>query len=268
MTQHPLSIDTIYNMDCIEGMQLLPDKCIDAIIADLPYGVLNKGNKSSQWDKMIPLEALWEQYNRIAKKGCPIILFSQGMFTAKLIMSQPDKWRYNLVWEKDRVSGHLNARRMPLRQHEDIVVFYDSQPVYNPQMRPCLPAERNHTRRDVETFTNRCYGSLKAVPVRITDDKYPTSVLHFPKEHRKGCFYHPTQKPVALVEYLIKTCSNPGDLILDNAIGSGTTAVAAVNTGRHFIGYEIMSEYCEIANQRITSAITNAQPTHNQSHNQ
>lgn len=113
MTQHPLSIDIIHNMDCLEGMKLLPDKCIDAIIADLPYGVLNKGNKSSQWDKMIPLEALWEQYNRIAKKGCPIILFSQGMFTAKLIMSQPDKWRYNLVWKKDRVSGHLNARRMP-----------------------------------------------------------------------------------------------------------------------------------------------------------
>lgn len=264
MTQHPLSIDIIHNMDCLEGMKLLPDKCIDAIIADLPYGVLNKGNKSSQWDKMIPLEALWEQYNRIAKKGCPIILFSQGMFTAKLIMSQPDKWRYNLVWEKDRVSGHLNARRMPLRQHEDIVVFYDSQPVYNPQMRPCLPSERNHTRRYVETFTNRCYGSMKAVPVRIADDKYPTSVLHFPKEHRKGCFYHPTQKPVALIEYLIKTYSNPGDLILDNAIGSGTTAVAAVNTGRHFIGYEIMPEYCKIANQRITSAITNTQPTHNQ----
>ena len=142
MTQHPLSVDIIHNMDCLEGMKLLPDKCIDAIIADLPYGVLNKGNKSSQWDKMIPLEALWEQYNRIAKKGCPIILFSQGMFTAKLIMSQPDKWRYNLVWEKDRVSGHLNARRMPLRQHEDIVVFYDSQPVYNPQMRPCLAQSR------------------------------------------------------------------------------------------------------------------------------
>lgn len=260
--------DTIYNMDCLEGMKSLPDNCIDAIIADLPYGVLNKGNKAAGWDRMIPLDLLWEQYNRIAKPGCPIILFSQGMFTARLIMSQPDKWRYNLVWEKDRVSGHLNARRMPLRKHEDIVVFYDSQLVYNPQMRPCLPSERNHTRRDVEKFTNRCYGSMKAVPVRIADDKYPTSILKFPKEHRKGCFYHPTQKPVALLEYLIRTYSNPGDLILDNAIGSGTTAVAAINTGRHFIGYEIVPEYCDIAKQRIDQAITNNQtiiePNNNQ----
>lgn len=176
------------------------------------------------------------------------------MFTASLIMSQPKKWRYNLVWEKDRVSGHLNAKRMPLRKHEDIVVFYDRQPVYNPQMRPCLPSERNHRRRDVGTFTNRCYGSMRATPVRIADDKYPTSVISIPKEHRKGCFFHPTQKPVALVEYLIKTYTNPGDIVLDNAIGSGTTAVAAINTGRHFIGYETVPEYCAIAEKRIKEA--------------
>lgn len=248
--------DVIHNADCLIGMRELPDNSIDAIIADLPYGVLNRGNKAATWDRMIPLDLLWEQYNRIAKPGCPIILFSQGIFTARLIMSQPKKWRYNLVWEKDRVSGHLNAKRMPLRKHEDIVVFYDRQPVYNPQMSPCLPSERNHTRRDVERFTNRCYGSMRAVPVRIADDKYPTSVIRIPKEHRKGCFYHPTQKPVALVEYLIRTYTNPGALILDNAIGSGTTAVAAINTGRHFIGYEIVPEYCEIANKRIREAIT------------
>lgn len=128
--------DIIHNMDCLVGMRELPDHCIDAVIADLPYGVLNRGNKAAAWDRIIPLDLLWEQYNRIAKPGCPIILFSQGMFTASLIMSQPKKWRYNLVWEKDRVSGHLNAKRMPLRKHEDIVVFYDRQPVYNPQMRP------------------------------------------------------------------------------------------------------------------------------------
>lgn len=260
--------DTIYNMDCLEGMKSLPDNCVDAIIADLPYGVLNKGNKDAGWDRMIPLDLLWEQYNRIAKRGCPIILFSQGMFTARLIMSQPDKWRYNLVWEKDRVSGHLNAKRMPLRKHDDIVVFYDRQPVYNPQMRPCLPSERNHSRRDVEKFTNRCYGNMKAVPVRIADDKYPTSILSFPKEHRKGCFYHPTQKPVALLEYLIRTYSNPGDLILDNALGSGTTAVAAINTGRHFIGYETVPEYCDIARRRIDQAITNNRTINEHNHNQ
>lgn len=243
-------------MDCLEGMTDIPDKSIDAIIADLPYGVLNRGNKAEEWDRMIPLDRLWEQYNRIAKSGCPIILFAQGMFTARLIMSQPKKWRYNLVWEKDRVSGHLNSKRMPLRRHEDIVVFYDKQPVYNPQMRPCLPSERNHSRRDVESFTNRCYGNMKAVPVRMADDKYPTSIIAIPKEHRKGRFYHPTQKPVALIEYLIRTYTNPGDLIIDNAIGSGTTAVAAINTDRHFIGYEIVPEYCQIANDRITQALT------------
>lgn len=246
--------DIIHNMDCLVGMRELPDHCIDAVIADLPYGVLNRGNKAAAWDRIIPLDLLWEQYNRIAKPGCPIILFSQGMFTASLIMSQPKKWRYNLVWEKDRVSGHLNAKRMLLRKHEDIVVFYDRQPVYNPQMRPCLPSERNHRRRDVGTFTNRCYGSMRATPVRIADDKYPTSVISIPKEHRKGCFFHPTQKPVALVEYLIKTYTNPGDIVLDNAIGSGTTAVAAINTGRHFIGYETVPEYCAIAEKRIKEA--------------
>lgn len=249
-----MKIDTIHNIDCLVGMRELPDNSIDAIIADLPYGVLNRGNKSAAWDRIIPLDLLWEQYNRIAKPSCPIILFSQGMFTANLIMSQPRKWRYNLVWEKDRVSGHLNAKRMPLRKHEDIVVFYDSLPVYNPQMRPCLPSERNHSRREVSTFTNRCYGNMLATPMRMADDKYPTSVLQFPKEHRKGCFFHPTQKPVALVEYLIRTYTNPGDIVLDNAIGSGTTAVAAINTGRHFIGYEIAEEYCIIAEKRIKEA--------------
>lgn len=247
--------DKVYNMDCLEGMALMPDSSVDAIIADLPYGVLNRQNKSAKWDKMIPLDLLWEQYNRIAKVDAPIILFSQGAFTARLIMSQPNKWRYNMVWVKDRVSGHLNAGRMPLRQHEDIVVFYDRLPVYHPQMRPCSPNERNHIRRDPVEFTNRCYGKMKAVPVRMADDKYPTSVIYIPKEHKTGAFYHPTQKPVALVEYLIRTYTDEGDLVLDNAIGSGTTAVAAINTGRHFIGFDIEPEYCNIARMRINQAM-------------
>lgn len=250
-----IEMDTVYNMDCIEGMALMPDKSVDAIIADLPYGVLNRNNKSAQWDKMIPLESLWEQYNRIAKPDAPIILFSQGAFTARLIMSQPKKWRYNLVWVKDRVSGHLNAGRMPLRQHEDIVLFYDRLPVYHPQMRPCSPKERNHSRCDPVEFTNRCYGKMKAVPVRMADDKYPTSVIFMPKEHKTGAFYHPTQKPVALLEYLIRTYTDEEDLVLDNAIGSGTTAVAAINTGRHFIGFDIETDYCDIARMRINQAM-------------
>ena len=140
---------------------------------------------------------------------------------------------------------------MPLRQHEDILVFYKKQPAYHPQMTPCPPERRNHGRRKTEGFTNRCYGTMKLSPVRIADDKYPTSVIFMPKEHKKGAFYHPTQKPVALMEYLIRTYTDEGDVVLDNCIGSGTTAVAAIRTGRHYIGFEIEQAYCEIAERQI-----------------
>lgn len=247
-------IDIIYNEDCMQGMERIADGSIDAVITDLPYGVLNRSNRSARWDKPLPFEPLWEHYLRITKPNSPIILFGQGKFTASLIMSCPELWRYNLVWQKDRVSGHLNANRMPLRQHEDIVVFYRKMPVYHPQMRPCEPSERNHSRRDPVVFTNRCYGNMKAVPVRIADNKYPTSVIRVPKEHKTGSFFHPTQKPVALIEYLIRTYTDEGAIVLDNCIGSGTTAVAAIRTDRHFIGFEADREYYEITKRRIQAA--------------
>lgn len=246
-----IETDRIYLMDCLEGMSRMAAGSVDAVIADLPYGVLNRRNKSAQWDQKIPLEPLWEQYRRITKPGSPIILFGQGLFSARLMLSQPKMWRYNLVWQKDRVTGHLNAKRMPLRQHEDILVFYERQPVYHPQMTPCPPERRNHGRRRTDGFTNRCYGTMKLSPVRIADDKYPTSVIFMPKEHRTGAFYHPTQKPVALLEYLIRTYTNEGDVVFDNCIGSGTTAVAAIRTGRHYIGFEVDPAYHEIAERRI-----------------
>lgn len=246
-----IETDNIYNMDCLEGMSLMADGSVDAVIADLPYGMLNRSNPSANWDKQIPLELLWKHYLRITKPQSPIILFGQGLFSAKLMLSQPRMWRYNLVWQKDRVTGHLNANRMPLRQHEDILVFYKKQPVYHPQMTPCLPEQRNHGRRKTEGFTNRCYGTMRLSPVRMADDKYPTSVVCIPKEHKRGAFYYPTQKPVALVEYLIRTYTDEGDIVLDNCIGSGTTAVAAIRTGRHYIGFEIEQAYCEIAERRI-----------------
>lgn len=246
-----IETDNIYNMDCIEGMKLMADGSVDAVIADMPYGVLNKNNGAAHWDRQIPFDALWEQYRRITKPESPIILFAQGIFSARLMLSQPKMWRYNLVWQKDRVTGHLNANRMPLRQHEDILVFYDRQPVYHPQMTPCPPERRNHGRRKTEGLTNRCYGVSKPVQVRIADDKYPTSIIAVPKEHKAGTFYHPTQKPVALIEYLIRTYTNEGDIVLDNCIGSGTTAVAAIRTGRHYIGFDIEPAYCEIARKRI-----------------
>lgn len=250
-----IETDKIYHMDCIEGMRLMADGSVDAVIADLPYGMLNHKNKAARWDRQIPLEPLWEQYLRVTKPESPIILFAQGMFTAELLLSQPRIWRYNLVWQKDRVTGHLNTKRMPLRQHEDIIVFYKRQPVYHPQMTPCLPERRNHGRRKTEGFTNRCYGEMKLSPVRIADDKYPTSVIFMPKEHKRGAFYHPTQKPVALMEYLIRTYTDKGAVVLDNCIGSGTTAVAAIRTGRHYIGFETEKAYCEIAERRIREEI-------------
>lgn len=246
-----IETDHIYHMDCLKGMNQMADNSVDAIIADLPYGVLNSKNHSAVWDKQLPLDLLWEQYLRITKPESPIILFSQGMFTAKLMLSQPQMWRYNLVWHKDRVTGHLNANRMPLRQHEDIIIFYRHQPVYHPQMKPSLPEQRNHSRRKTEGFTNRCYGKTELSPIRMADDKYPTSVITIPKEHRKGTFYHPTQKPVALLEYLIRTYTDEKDIVLDNCIGSGTTAVAAIRTGRHYIGFETEKSYYEIAQKRV-----------------
>lgn len=246
-----ISEDHIYHMDCLEGMREMADGSVDAVIADLPYGVLNSRNVAAGWDRQLPLEALWREYLRITKPESPVILFAQGLFSARLMLSQPALWRYNLVWHKDRVPGHLNANRMPLRQHEDIIVFYKRQPVYHPQMTPCPPERRNHGRRKTEGFTNRCYGEMRLSPVRVADDKYPTSVIFVPKEHQRGAFYHPTQKPVALLEYLILTYTDEGALVLDNCIGSGTTAVAAIRTGRHYIGFETEQAYCEIAERRI-----------------
>lgn len=245
-----IETDNIYNMDCIEGMKLMADGSVNAVIADMPYGVLNKNNGAAHWDRQIPLDALWEQFRRITKPESPIILFAQGIFSARLMLSQPKMWRYNLVWQKDRVTGHLNANRMPLRQHEDIIVFYDRQPVYHPQM-TYKPEKKNHPRGMFKRITNRCYGAMKPTPSHISDWKYPTSVIPIPKEHKTGAFYHPTQKPVALMEYLIRTYTNEGDVVLDNCIGSGTTAVAAVRTGRHYIGFDIEPAYCEIARKRI-----------------
>lgn len=248
-----MEIDRIYQGDCLELIKQLPDKSIDCIICDPPYEVLNKNNKDAQWDRIIPFDELWQQYERVAKDNAAIILFAQGMFTARLMMSNPKLWRYNLIWQKGcRCSGFLNAKKMPLREHEDIVVFYRKQPTYNPQMTKCLPHERNHSRgRQQGEQTNRCYGEFGKAEDIITDLKYPKSILNFNRPHPQ---IHPTQKPVALIQYLIKTFSNENDLILDNCIGSGTTAVAAIKEKRHFIGMELNKEYYDIACKRVKEA--------------
>lgn len=254
-----LEINKIYNQDCIEGMKNIDDKSIDMICCDLPYEVLNKNNQSAQWDKIIPFGKLWEQYERIIKDDGVIVLFGSGMFSAQLMMSNPGLWRYNLIWEKDRPTGFLNARRMPLRNHEDIMVFYKKLGTYNPQME-YNPDKRNHARGNGEhKLTNRCYGDMVEGTDNITDYKFPKSVIKIKKEHKCEGNEHPTQKPVELIEWLVKTYSNEGDLILDNCMGSGTTAVACVNTNRNFIGFEITPEYFELANNRIMTILNDKQ---------
>lgn len=229
--------------DCLELMRDIPDGSVDMICCDLPYGVLHRNNPHAQWDNIIPFEPLWDQYERIIKDNGAIVLFAQGMFTAQLMMSNPKLWRYNLVWDKCRVTGFLNARRMPMRCHEDICVFYKSLPTYNPQMEKCEPHQRNHSRgKQDKEQTNRCYGSFGKAEDVITDEKYPRSIVRtygndyngrtyesvprvdstvpdgfklprsiisIKKEHESTVF-HPTQKAVELVRWLIRTYTNEG----------------------------------------------------------
>lgn len=201
--------NTLHCGDCLKVMPHIANKSIDMILCDLPYQVLHKDNPNAQWDRIIPFEPLWEQYNRIIKDNGAIILFAQGMFTAQLMMSNPKMWRYNLVWDKVLKTGFLNANRMPLRQHEDICVFYKQLPTYNKQMVKCDPHKRNHTKGNGKhPQKNSCYGTFVEVPTIVSDEKYPTSIISVSKEHKIGHFLHPTQKPVALIQYLIRTYSN------------------------------------------------------------
>ena len=217
------------------------------VLCDLPYGLTQ-----NKLDIRIPFEPLWEQYKRITKDNAAIVLFAQGLFFVDLVQSNRKMYRYDLVWDKCLVSGFLNANRMPLRQHEQIAVFYKKQPTYNPQMsigKPLHSKGKNYSKKDI---VNNNYGEFHA-----TDDdragcteKYPTSIVKVAKPH-PSVAVHPTEKPVALLEYLIKTYSNDGDVILDNCMGSGSTGVACVNTGRSFVGIELDEKYYGVAVERI-----------------
>lgn len=211
--------NNIYLGDCLDLMTGIADESIDAIICDLPYQVLHKDNPNAQWDRMIPFQPLWAQYERIIKPNGAIILFAQGMFTSDLMQSNRKLWRYNLIWDKGRGTGFLNANRMPMRCHEDICVFYKQLPVYNPQMGI---GEPNHSQGKLEhPRTNNCYGQFKTgrtydydkqirkvAPTR-PNEKFPQSIIHIQKEHETTVF-HPTQKPVDLLRYLIRTYSQMG----------------------------------------------------------
>ena len=233
--------------NCLEKMKEIPNKSIDMICVDLPYE-----QTKNAWDCMIPFEPLWEQYSRIIKDNGAIVLFGNGMFTAKLMMSNPNMWRYNLVWDKVIAGGFLNANRMPLRRHEDICVFYKKLPVYNPQKTIGKPNHSRGTPMKVGSKINNNYGDYGWVDNReeLGNLKHPTSIITISKDH-PSIMKHPTQKPVELLEWLIKTYTNEGDLVLDSCMGSGTCGIACRNTNRNFIGIEVNEEYFSLAVSRI-----------------
>lgn len=226
-------------------MALLDPKSVDLVLTDLPYGITR-----NRWDCPIDLPAMWDCLNRVAKDNCIFVFFGNGMFTADLMQSNRAWWRYNLIWQKTQPSGFLNAKKMPLRTHEDIIVFYGgSHTVYNAQKTTgnARKSARRGDSSDYPTATN--YGSYGANCYDSTE-RYPTSILKFKKDVQTS-HLHPTQKPVALLSYLIKTYSNEGDVVLDFTMGSGSTGVACAATGRRFVGIEKDPAYFAIASKRL-----------------
>lgn len=238
----------LYLGDCLEIMKQIPDSSVDMILCDLPYGVTAK----NKWDTIIPYEPLWREYKRVIKDNGAIILFGQDKFTAETMLSNKKMHRYNLIWKKVLPSGFLNANRMPLREHEDIMVFYKKLPTYNPQKKkgkPCHSKGRVVGNMNGEQLQNNNYGDFKCVETK-GDMKFPTSILEFPKPHPSNAV-HPTQKPVELLEWLIKTYTNENEVVLDNCMGSGSTGVATLNLNRRFMGIELEEKYFNIAKERM-----------------
>ncbi len=241
-----MTLDTIYNEDCLQGMNYLDTHSIDLIICDLPYGTT-----ACCWDTSIPLPELWEHYQRVIKPNGNIVLFGVGLFAYKLALSNEKLFRYELIWKKSKCGSPFSAKFMPMKRHESILVFGHPAAIYNPQMETGEPYARKWT---PNKRNEHGYG-IKGVSTDNKGTRYPISILDFPQKWRRQDQLHPTQKPVELFEYLIKTYSNEGDVVLDNCIGSGTTAIACRNTGRHYIGFEKDTRYYEIANKRILNAI-------------
>lgn len=232
--------------DCLEEMSNILDGSVDMICCDLPYGITK-----NKWDSIIDLKKLWKQYERIIKDNGAIVLTGQNKFSARLILSNEKLHRYNLVWDKQLVSGFLNANKMPLRVHEDIIIFYKKLPVYNPQK---VKGQVNHSKGRMKTNKNNNYGEYVVVDNHFGEMKHPKSLISFQKVHPSKCL-HATEKPVKLMEWLIKTYTNTGDLVLDNCMGSGTTIIACLNLNRDFIGIELDERYFKSAKQRVENHI-------------
>lgn len=239
----------LFQGDCLEVMKDIPDKSVDMILCDLPYGTTE-----CKWDRFVDNRLMWEHYNRILKESGNIILFASQPFTTKLIESNPKMFRYEIIWIKTRPTGFANANYRPMKKHENILVFTkaststagNNHATYNPQ--GLIECERK-VKRTSRGYQGERQNSKDEYVSKFTN--YPTSIVEFPSE---GKTVHPTQKPVDLLKYLIKTYSNGGETVLDNCMGSGSTGVACVNTNRKFIGIELDESYFNIAKERIENA--------------
>ena len=242
-----IELNKIYNEDCLEGMKRIPDKSIDMILADLPYGTTN-----CKWDTIIPLEPLWEQYERIIKDNGAVVLTASQPFSSTLVMSNPKLFRYEWVWDKKNPTNFAMAKKQPLKYHETILVFAKKQTEYYPIKWRGKPNHKQGLLKNDQQ--SEVYGKIKRTKDNLSGMKYPRSIIEISKHSSQGGL-HPTQKPVALFEYLVKTYTNEGDVVLDNCMGSGTTAIACLNTNRNFIGFELDETYYNIANERIEKSL-------------
>lgn len=230
--------------DCLSLMAEIPNGQVDMILTDLPYGTTQ-----NKWDCPINLDKLWVQYERVIKPTGCIALFAQAPFDKVLACSNLKLFRYEWIIEKTKATGHLNAKKAPLKAHENVLIFYKKLPTYNPQMTTGHEPVHSYTKHSDD---GTCYGATKlGISGGGSTERYPRDVLKFKWDTQKSAL-HPTQKPVALLEYLIKTYTNEGDIVLDTCMGSGSTAVACINTGRFFIGYELDESYFNIAKRRLT----------------
>jgi len=246
----------LFEGDCLEVMRTFPDGIIDMILCDLPYGTTQ-----NKWDSCIDLNALWAEYERILKPNGVVVLTAHSIFTAKLILSNEAWFKYKIVWEKSKPTNFLNAKKQPLRKHEDICVFYRKPPTYHPQMSQGEPYDKGVRKNQL----SGSYGDFDPVHVKSGGERYPTDIVYFKTSESEGEVWHPTQKPVALGRYLVRTYTNPGDLVLDNTFGSGSFLLAALLEGREFVGIEKNTDvtqfknkemdYIEIAKMRLDKVI-------------
>ncbi|MBW0432305.1 site-specific DNA-methyltransferase [Leptospira yasudae] len=240
----------LFKDDCFNIFPQIPDKSVNLVLCDLPYGTTD-----CSWDKILPFKELWEQYNRMIVENGAVILTASQPFTTALINSNPKYFRYELIWYKTKASGFLHANKMPNKSHENILIFYKKLPVYNPQkyqIDPKFQRKGKSSKKNYSKLFNVRGPKSETYQYLDLGQRHPDSVLCFPSESGKGI--HPTQKPTALMNFLISSYSNVGDTILDNCMGSGTTGVACIQTDRNFIGFEKEEEYFELAQRRIEIA--------------